>query len=73
MEKLIVYPADNKQAIALKNVLQEMHIDYLSVSESKIEAIEDEALVNAMKQTEGEEPLSDEEQAEFMKWVKAQA
>lgn len=49
-----------------------MRIEYGSLTEDGIEEVEDAELVAAMKEAEGEIPLSEKEQAEFMKWIKEQ-
>ncbi len=72
MEKLIVYPADEGQAKALKIILKGMRIEFGRVTEDGIEEVEDAELVAAMKEAEGEIPLSEKEQADFMKWIKEQ-
>lgn len=73
MEKLIVYPADEGEAEALKIILKGMRIKFGSISEDIIEEVEDVELVAAMKEAESEVPLSDKEQDEFMNWIKQQA
>ncbi len=73
MEKLIIYPTDEGQARALKIILKGMRIEYRSVRENGIEEIEDAELVDAMKAAEGEDPLTEKEHVEFMKWIKEQA
>ena len=73
MEKLIIYPADEGQAKALKIILKGMRIEYGRVAEDGIEEVEDAELVAAMKEVEDEAPLSENDQAEFMKWIKEQA
>lgn len=70
MEKLIVYPVDEGQAKALKIILKGMCIEFGRVIEDGIEEVEDAELVAAIKEVEGEVPLSEKEQAEFMKWIK---
>ncbi len=59
MEKLIVYPADEGQAKALKIILEGMRIEFGLVTEDGIEEVEDAELVAAMKEVEGEVPLSE--------------
>ncbi len=49
-----------------------MRIEFGRVTEDGIEEVEDAELVAAMKEVEGEAPLSEKEQAEFMKWIKEQ-
>lgn len=73
MEKLIVYLADEGQAKALKIILKGMRIEYGSVTDEGIEEVEDAELVAAMKEAEKEAPMTEKEQAEFMKWIKEKA
>ncbi len=73
METLVIYPADEGQAKALKIILKGMRIEYGRITEDGIEEVEDPELVSAMKEVENEVPISEEEQAEFLKWIKEQA
>lgn len=73
MGSIIVYPADEGQARALKIILKGLRIDYGNVTEGGIEEVEDAELVAAMKEVENETPLSKKEQADFMKWIDEQA
>ena len=49
-----------------------MRIEYGWVTEEGVEEVEDAELFAAMNEAEGEVPLSEKEQAEFIKWIKEQ-
>jgi hypothetical protein len=72
MEKLIVYPANEGQAKALKVIFKGMRIEYGQVGEEGVEEVEDAELLAAMKEVESEAPMTDKEQAEFLSWIKGQ-
>lgn len=72
MEKIIVYPAEDWQAKALKIILRGMPIEVGSVPENGIEENENAELLAAMKAAEGEEPLTEKEQDDFIRWVNEQ-
>ena len=72
MEPLVVYPADDGQAKALKIILKGMRIEYGHINDEGIEEVEDPELVTALKEVENEKPMSENEQNEFMKWLNEQ-